>query len=796
MKRHFWTTISVLICTASSAWAFQPTNQTKSRAGEPSLKKNRGLGERILRFGPEVLTHTKDRDSHDVEIDPVDGEARVLSGKFSFKMDRRQDIQSHVSAIAAQLGAQRLDLRLSEKNTHYLTDYAFVQFDRYENNLPVEGAILQLRYNRGQLVQVINRLYVNASVANGKMKSRINLAARVSGDAGVTVRDLKDLYRVEYGKNGYELRRAARAVVQNATGAWQYTVDAATGRFLEIKNLMHHGSGQVTAHILPRTLTDAFVDVPLSLNQIKGAGTVTFTDANGLFTFTSGSDLTYTLSTKNFEITSVVTPTATVTKPANSPSFDLFWENSNSTLAERTAAYHAEKLRRYVKGEYEKYGKTSPWFDTVLPIIVNMDSVCNAYYFQDALHFFKAGAGCNNTGEISDILFHEWGHALDDHVAGGISDDAYSEGIGDINSIMMTGSPEIGPGFWTNGAPVREVATDYIYPRDANQEIHFSGQIIGSTYYDLLQALLEAYGDDTGHALAAKYFYLSILTASHYTDNYQAVLTIDDDNGNLSDGTPNFCLINKVFASHGLATLDAACADRVEVISKVTSDNLPGTTSTIDLALKNLTAIDQNNIELKLQSWSPLVTVLSSPVSASLTPNQTAALPAMQLGIGAGAVCNNAYKVSVVRQWDNRIERTPLTLIVGKGAEGQAQQPSGSVNLPIPDNSATGVISPVSLSGAATYVSGPIAVTMTIDHSYPRDLTAVLIAPSGKQVTIFSRPTGLTAHGFTKTFTVDGFTREALAGNWRLYVRDSYPRDSGTLNSWSISIPTYVSNCP
>lgn len=27
--------------------------------------------------------------------------------------------------------------------------------------------------------------------------------------------------------------------------------------------------------------------------------------------------------------------------------------------------------------------------------------------------FFKSGGGCSNTGEISDVMQHEWAHGLD-----------------------------------------------------------------------------------------------------------------------------------------------------------------------------------------------------------------------------------------------------------------------------------------------------------------------------------------------------------------------------------------------
>ena len=60
----------------------------------------------------------------------------------------------------------------------------------------------------------------------------------------------------------------------------------------------------------------------------------------------------------------------------------------------------------------------------------------------------RAGSGCNNTGRIADVNFHEWGHAF--HYYGlesGDFDGAVSEGIGDVVSALNTGDSIIAPNF-------------------------------------------------------------------------------------------------------------------------------------------------------------------------------------------------------------------------------------------------------------------------------------------------------------------------------------------------------------
>jgi len=43
------------------------------------------------------------------------------------------------------------------------------------------------------------------------------------------------------------------------------------------------------------------------------------------------------------------------------------------------------------------------------------------------------------------------------------------------------------------------------------------------------------------------------------SDVYDATLALDDNDGDVSNGTPNFCEINKAFAKHGLAKEDSDC---------------------------------------------------------------------------------------------------------------------------------------------------------------------------------------------------------------------------------------------
>ncbi|MDP2701829.1 MAG: erythromycin esterase family protein, partial [Candidatus Rokubacteria bacterium] len=54
-----------------------------------------------------------------------------------------------------------------------------------------------------------------------------------------------------------------------------------------------------------------------------------------------------------------------------------------------------------------------PWYGQNVGITTNIAQTCNAFWNGSTLNFFRSGGGCNNTGEIRDVMQHEWGHGHD-----------------------------------------------------------------------------------------------------------------------------------------------------------------------------------------------------------------------------------------------------------------------------------------------------------------------------------------------------------------------------------------------
>ena len=211
-------------------------------------------------------------------------------------------------------------------------------------------------------------------------------------------------------------------------------------------------------------------------------------------------------------------------------------------MAQTMVYYHTDKIFRLAE-EYVE----SPWFKKTLNAHTNLSSTCNAHWdtLRGTVNFYSGSDRCANTGLITDVIYHEWGHGFDANT-GGIRDRAFSEGIGDIVAMLITRSHIVGIGFGTDGRVVRDLEPDRIYPRDAKGGVHAEGRIIGSTFWDMYKLLRMDYGDEKAIDILRNHAFKMVYTADLYTQVYDALLVIDDDNANLADSSPNFCVINEV----------------------------------------------------------------------------------------------------------------------------------------------------------------------------------------------------------------------------------------------------------
>jgi Zn-dependent metalloprotease/subtilisin-like proprotein convertase family protein len=104
----------------------------------------------------------------------------------------------------------------------------------------------------------------------------------------------------------------------------------------------------------------------------------------------------------------------------------------------------------------------------------------------------------------------------------------------------------------------------------------------------------------------------------------------------------------------------------------------------------------------------------------------------------------------------------------------------------IPDNNTTGVRSDINVDGVGNV--GSINLSLSITHTYIGDLKVVLVSPSGERYVAHNRSGGSADNIVISDLPLGVFTGQPANGRWRLRVIDAAGYDTGTLDSWSLTI--------
>lgn len=239
-------------------------------------------------------------------------------------------------------------------------------------------------------------------------------------------------------------------------------------------------------------------------------------------------------------------------------------------LAAVSAYYHVNRIHDYMK-LWLPAGFTN-MDDPMITRIERQDGSCNAYY-DGTLNFFAQLDGCFSLALFGDVVYHEYGHGINNdfyqYLGVGFNNGALNEAYADIWSLSLTENPILAQGYTqTNpfGSIRRYDINPKVYPQDLIGQVHADGEIIAGAWWDL--------GEEIGLENMFEIFTESQISAvmrpngqegALYGDVlFQAILA-DDDNGDVSDGTPNLETIIKEFADHGILLAINASVNHEEI---------------------------------------------------------------------------------------------------------------------------------------------------------------------------------------------------------------------------------------
>ncbi len=255
------------------------------------------------------------------------------------------------------------------------------------------------------------------------------------------------------------------------------------------------------------------------------------------------------------------------------------------------------------------------WLPMQVTANVELSGTCNAYYSNGTINFYAEGGGCVDFGRIADVIYHEYGHGIHQYImeSGTYASDV-SEGSSDFVAATILDDPYLSPGYAGPGTYIRELDTDKIYPDDITGEVHNDGQVWGSFLWNLRELWEEEYGAEAGWQMVDTLFLEALSYGPTMTDLGDAVLSADDDDGDITNGTPHVCELMSLLDHHGLAPSS---------LSMVTLDHEPissaGSFDDSYIARWNLAELLPDCPELGLDESSPMLFyAVDPPTGATL----------------------------------------------------------------------------------------------------------------------------------------------------------------------------------
>ena len=532
-----------------------------------------------------------------------------------------------------------------------------VIFRQVESGIAVRNAAVMLAFNdRGELFRIGSNIYTIDVTLRPTVEVQV---ARAVARAAVPYDPMSDLTPGEETLVLLPIHRAAGDVDLRLThridvptsappAMWRSYVDAHSGEVVFRSDRLNHlysGSAQADVEVHSycdgvssgHPLARLFVDV-------QGVGTAT-TDVDGDFSLPGNIGATpYSaiLEGPDFWIDCVDCGATSIIQGVIEPDVPalLYFDGSIARLDERDTFFYTNQTKIYIES-------IDPTF-AIHPyrVQVNFDAGCNATHNwgEQRLRFYRERDGCANTGRLGDVIAHEFGHGIQGLLMGDGSqaEEGLGEGNADIAGTFMTDDPLIGRGFYLDqcdtGLVGRDCDNERRYPDDLTGQVHNDGQIICGFHWHCRENLEATMGAPAGKAYSAHLWHFSRKLFGHegmtQPEQVEGYLIVDDDDGNLGNGTPNWDDIYEAAVRHGFGPYIPPSPNRIEIAHTPLIDTSdPGP---FDVQAEILTYIAGDRVlpdEVELyiaQNGGAFLPVAMTPVSGDSV--WTAQIPAQDTG--------------------------------------------------------------------------------------------------------------------------------------------------------------------
>lgn len=362
------------------------------------------------------------------------------------------------------------------------------------------------------------------------------------------------------------------AETANPPQTWKVVADASTLDVLHAENVVvfENVTGSITG--LATTGSKAMdcadeVATAFPYAEVTGDGGLTaFSTLAGNFDLPYSSTTPVALTSlpggKYFDVVNSAGTTETLLQTVTPPGPASFLHNpgnvSDLLRAQSNGYLNANQARDFLL----KYVPNYPVISTQqnFPVYVNRsDGYCpgNAWYDGSSINFCVGSTSYGNTS-FASVSYHEYGHHI--VTSGGSGQGAYGEGMGDTIAALLAGDPGLGYGFYLNqcSTPLRNADNTCQYSQSGcsscGSEVHACGNLLSGTMWSIRKALAVSQPEtyvDLINSLVLSSVPLHVGTTINQSIAVD-LLTLDDNDSNLDNGSPHYSEICAGFAAHGM----------------------------------------------------------------------------------------------------------------------------------------------------------------------------------------------------------------------------------------------------
>lgn len=448
------------------------------------------------------------------------------------------------------------------------------------DNTPVYGASAVFTFNnRGELVSVKANGFGDDIAGSFDISeaSAIEIARKLSGITSGEISSAK-VFLPMLLENGVKLQAAFHVELTSENPGYQpeLFIDAQTGDVLAAENRVYYDrvEGEITGLYKPLYPQDDDDSAPFPDELIRLDNSQSYSNQNGNFSFEVNPNVApYNLTTYlrgrwvdvNYEDGNDALISYNVNRPGEE---NPVWSNQNSRLDERGLYYHTNFMHAW----YKELDPNFNGLDFAISAICEYENnYNNAMWFGNGMAFGN-GDMLGNLALHADVIYHEYSHGVTG-VLYRRADLPYQDEPGAMNEAWSdyfactnTNEPQMGEDA-NGGGRMRTMDNELKYPQDIRGQVHWDGRIIGGAMWHTRELLGREYNDELVH-------YSRYLLSNRFLAYFGDILFTDDNDGDITNGTPNDEAIYGQFGRHGIGPglIPKFVVERVEMFD----DNADG----------------------------------------------------------------------------------------------------------------------------------------------------------------------------------------------------------------------------